>query len=98
MSAVIRFLVPFVLMSVAIGIANAGFGALWNDVSHGDMTGALHKVLAPIAEPIDAALDAAAPEVEHGVAALDTLIGDAFYYGHGVARDYVEANRWYRTA
>ncbi len=48
--------------------------------------------------PLRDILSGALPPVTHGIATLESLIGDAYYYGHWVSRDYAEAGRWYRRA
>jgi TPR repeat protein len=47
---------------------------------------------------VSAAMESVRPSAEGGLGTLETLIGDAYYYGHGVSRDYTEAARWYRRA
>jgi TPR repeat protein len=37
-------------------------------------------------------------KAERGVGVVEALIGDAYYYGHGVSRNYAEAVRMYRRA
>jgi TPR repeat protein len=38
------------------------------------------------------------PPVTRGIGTLEAVIGDAYYYGHWVSRDYAAAARWYRRA
>jgi hypothetical protein len=56
--------------------------------------GGFGGLIAPLRDSLSGAL----PPVIHGIATLESLIGDAYYYGHWVSRDYAEAGRWYRRA
>ncbi len=47
---------------------------------------------------LSAAWESIVPQAEGGLGTLEALIGDVYYYGHGVSRDYTEAARWYRRA
>jgi uncharacterized protein len=44
------------------------------------------------------AVESVKPSAESGLGTFEALIGDAYYYGHGVSRDYTEAARWYHRA
>ena len=69
-----------------------------NAVRNGDYSGAAKALLTSIESSVNAALDSAAPRIERGIGTVEALIGDAYYYGHGVTRDYAEAARMYRRA
>jgi TPR repeat protein len=58
----------------------------------------LQSYAASIAAGASAGLQTVAPSAEGGLGTFEALIGDAYYYGHGVSRDYTEAARWYRRA
>jgi TPR repeat protein len=64
----------------------------------GDLMTNLWSYTASIGAGVTAAWDSLIPPVESGLGTIDALIGDAYYYGHGVSRDYTEAARWYRRA
>jgi len=58
----------------------------------------LRSYTASIGAGVSAAWDSVMPPAEGGLGTIEALIGDAYYYGHGVSRDYTEAARWYRRA
>ncbi len=58
----------------------------------------LRSYTAGIEAGVSVALESVKPSAEAGLGTLEALIGDAYYYGHGVSRDYTEAARWYRRA
>ncbi len=58
----------------------------------------LRSYAASITEGVSVALENVTPSAEGGIGTFEALIGDAYYYGHGVSRDYAEATRWYRRA
>jgi TPR repeat protein len=64
----------------------------------GDVMTTLRSYTASIGAGVSAAWDSMIPPAEGGVGTIEALIGDAYYYGHGVSRDYTEAARWYRRA
>jgi TPR repeat protein len=101
--------VCLVISTLAIGSASAagdGEANLKTTIHAGaeaeaepsDSAGGLGAVVAPIRDSLSGALDSALPRVTHGIGTLESLIGDAYYYGHWVSRDYGEAGRWYRRA
>jgi TPR repeat protein len=101
--------VCLVISTLAIGSASAagdGEANLKTTIHAGaeaeaepsDSAGGLGAVVAPIRDSLSGALDSALPRVAHGIGTLESLIGDAYYYGHWVSRDYGEAGRWYRRA
>jgi hypothetical protein len=63
-----------------------------------DLMTTLWSYTAPIGDGISAVWDSLTPPAQTGLGTIDALIGDAYYYGHGVSRDYTEAARWYRRA
>jgi uncharacterized protein len=64
----------------------------------GDFMATLRSYTASIEAGVSVALQRVAPSAEGGLGTLEALIGDAYYYGHGVSRDYTQATRWYRRA
>jgi TPR repeat protein len=64
----------------------------------GGFMATLRSYTASIGAGVSAAWDSMMPPAEGGVGTIEALIGDAYYYGHGVSRDYTEAARWYRRA
>jgi hypothetical protein len=68
------------------------------DAKPDDSAGGLGALIAPIRDSLTGAFDRALPRVTHGIGTFESLIGDAYYYGHWVSRDYGEAGRWYRRA
>jgi uncharacterized protein len=89
----------FALMLVLGGASGASaqetFGG---SLLSGDLLGAFRA----FAASIDASIASASNTIGHGldrsVGTVETLIGDAYYYGHGVSRDYSEAVRMYKRA
>ena len=63
-----------------------------------DLMATLRSYTASIEAGLSSALQSAIPPAERGLGTVEALVGDAYYYGHGVARDYTEAARWYRRA
>jgi TPR repeat protein len=53
----------------------------------------LDSLMAPVEESFATAIDSVVPPMT-----VEALVGDAYYYGHAVSRDYGEAARWYRAA
>ena len=91
------------LVLAAIGITAAGpllaapnDGAA--DTPADDFITALRSYTDSIGAGVSVALQSVMPSAEGGLGTLEALIGDAYYYGHGVSRDYTEAARWYRRA
>ena len=60
--------------------------------------GYLDGLLAPVVNGVSAIRNSARPVVTRTTGTVEALIGDAYYYGHWVSRDYSEAARWYRRA
>lgn len=92
-----------VLLSLSLvvtqaGAAHAAFDESWSAARQGDYLGALKALVAPVEDTLNGAVDQLMPKAEHGLGTVEALIGDAYYYGHGVSRDYVTAVRWYRKA
>jgi TPR repeat protein len=63
-----------------------------------DLMATVRSYTASVAAGVSAAMESVRPSAEGGLGILEALIGDAYYYGHGVSRDYTEAARWYRRA
>jgi len=63
-----------------------------------DFMATLRSYTASVEAGVSVALQSVAPSAEGGLGTIEALIGDAYYYGHGVLRDYTEAARWYRRA
>src|SRR5258708_24986774 len=61
-------------------------------------TALLDSWVAPVEESFATAIDSVVPPVVHSLGTVEALVGDAYYYGHAVSRDYGEAARWYRAA
>jgi TPR repeat protein len=68
------------------------------DAQASDLMATLWSYTASIGAGVSAAWDSLIPSAVSGLGTIDALIGDAYYYGHGVSRDYTEAARWYRRA
>src|SRR5688572_33403936 len=68
------------------------------DAQPGDWLATLRSYTASIGAGIYAAWDSIIPPTEGSVGTIEALIGDVYYYGHGVSRDYIGAARWYRRA
>ena len=92
---------PLVRVGIAIAAAgalvavpNEGFAAAQTD----DFMATLRSYTESIGAGVSVALESVRPSAEGGLATLEALIGDTYYYGHGVSRDYTEAARWYRRA
>jgi TPR repeat protein len=88
-------LVPIVIAATG-SLAAAPNGAA--DARADDFMATLRSYTASIAAGVSAAVEIVKPSAEGGLGTLETLIADAYYYGHGVSRDYTEAARWYRRA
>lgn len=58
----------------------------------------LRSYTSSIAAGVSDALKGVTPSAESSLGTFEALIGDTYYYGHGVSRDYTEAARWYRRA
>ena len=89
---------------VLVGIAIAASGPLraapndYAEAPPGDFMTTLRSYTDSIGAGVSVALQSVVPSAEGGLGTLEALIGDAYYYGHGVSRDYIEAARWYRRA
>jgi TPR repeat protein len=58
----------------------------------------VHSWMAPVEEGFASAIDSVVPPMVYSLGTAEALVGDAYYYGHAVSRDYSEAARWYRAA
>lgn len=68
------------------------------DAEAGGLMATLRSYTDSIGAGVSAAWDSVMPPAESGLGTIEALIGDAYYYGHGVSRDYTEAARWYRRS
>jgi TPR repeat protein len=92
-------------LPVLVGILIAASGPLVAapndgvaDAQANDFMATLRSYTASIEARVSIALESIRPSAEGGLGTIEALIGDAYYYGHGVSRDYTEAARWYRRA
>ena len=69
-----------------------------DDAKAEDSVGTVEALVAPIRDNLAFAFHSVMPPVTRGLGAVEDLIGDAYYYGHWVTRDYAAAARWYRRA
>jgi uncharacterized protein len=90
---------------VRAGIVIAATGALvaapkdgFADAQAGGFMATLRSYTDSIEAGVSGALESVKPSAESSLGTFEALIGDAYYYGHGVSRDYTEAARWYRRA
>jgi uncharacterized protein len=96
-----RVLIPAVWLLVALAVASpAGLAADENaaDPKSDGPVGAIEGVVTPIRDGLASAFHSVVPPVTRGIGTLEDIIGDAYYYGHWVGRDYAAAARWYRRA
>jgi hypothetical protein len=85
---------PAAIQPTAIQSTTAGDAPSKTD---DDATG-FGALVAPLRDRLSLAFHRALPPVNRGIGTFESLIGDAYYYGHWVSRDYAEAGRWYRRA
>ena len=64
----------------------------------GDDSAASGTRLTMVKGAVSAAVERTWVPVVRGLGTAETLIGDAYYYGHMVPRDYATATGWYRLA
>jgi len=89
---------------VLVGIVFAASGPLLAAPNDGvaakssDFMATLQSYTASIEAGVSVAWQSVALPAEGGLGTLEALIGDAYYYGHGVSRDYTQAALWYRRA
>ena len=100
-----RIAAALALLVVIAEPASAGLNESWEAARNGDYMRALKEIIAPIEQTLNtaieqanSAIEQAGPKIDRGVGTVEALIGDAYYYGHGTSRDYVEAVRWYHRA
>ncbi|MSO65867.1 MAG: sel1 repeat family protein [Alphaproteobacteria bacterium] len=98
MMSIRRILVALALLIAWVGPADAGLDESWDAARSGDYSRALKEVVTPIRQTLNSLIEQAGPTLERSVGTFEALIGDAYYYGHGVSRDYVAAVGWYRRA
>lgn len=86
------------IAAVTVLAAGAGAGPSLADAQPDGFMATLRSYMAPIESGVSAALESVRPSAQGGLGTVEALIGDAYYYGHGVSRDYTEATRWYHRA
>ncbi len=86
------------IMLLLTDAAAAGLNDSVTAAQNGDYLGAVKALAVTIEASLTTVIDSATPKVERGFGTVEALIGDAYYYGHGVSRDYGEAVRMYRKA
>ena len=87
-----------ILVAVGCGTGVAGAQDAPGEPGGHPYLDGLRALTAPVANGVAAVRDSARPVVTHSAGTVEALIGDAYYYGHWVSRDYSEAARWYRRA
>ena len=92
-------LLPFVLAATVIaGPLAATEAERHPDRQQGGWIMTVRSWMAPVEEGFATAIDSVIPPMVSGLGTAEALVGDAYYYGHAVSRDYSEAARWYRAA
>lgn len=86
-----------IAIAAAVPVAATPNDAVAEAQSDGFMA-TLRSYTDSIGAGVSAAVESVRPSAESGLGTFEALIGDAYYYGHGVSRDYTEAARWYRRA
>jgi hypothetical protein len=94
-----KILLPFVLTAIVMAgpLAAAEADSHSNRRQVSWMT-TVHSWMAPVEEGFASAIDSVVPPMVYSLGTAEALVGDAYYYGHAVSRDYSEAARWYRAA
>jgi len=96
-----RVLVLVTLLLVILVLGSSASRAA-NDSAAGpktdDAVGTVEALVAPLRDNLSFAFHSVMPPVTRSIATIEDLIGDAYYYGHWVTRDYAAAARWYRRA
>jgi TPR repeat protein len=92
----VRVLVVWLLVALVAGSAAADDGAAAEKPA--DSVGTIEALVTPLRDNLKLAFHTVMPPVTRGIGTLEGLIGDAYYYGHWVTRDYAAAARWYRRA
>jgi len=93
-----RVLVFAGLVIAATGALAAAPGEGGDDSQTSGFMATLRSYTSSMAAGVSGALKGVAPSAETSLGTFEALIGDTYYYGHGVSRDYTEAARWYRRA
>ena len=91
--------------AVVAGVANpatAGFDESVDAVRQGEFMEAIDQIVIPVRETLeDGICEVVAttmPGIERGIASLEALVGDTYYFGHFVGKDYATAVKWYLRA
>ncbi|NQV99566.1 MAG: sel1 repeat family protein [Rhodospirillales bacterium] len=98
-----------VLILGGSGPAVAGLDETIADIKSGNYSQAFNSLLEPLKAAVDdgtralelgtcSAIAATMPPVERGIAVFEALLGDIYYMGHGVPKDYAAAFKWYKRA
>src|SRR5438105_3140590 len=96
-----RVLVPVIpLLALLVVWASTGLAAddKAADAKSDGPLGTAEAVMTPIRDGLAFAVRSVVPPVTRGIGTLEDIIGDAYYFGHWVGRDYAAAARWYRRA
>jgi hypothetical protein len=96
-----RVLVLVIRLLVALVVCGSASRAADDDVTAGEAdesTGTIETWVGPVRDNLAFAFHSVMPPVTRGLGTVEDLIGDAYYYGHWVTRDYAAAARWYRRA
>lgn len=93
-----RALVLAGIVVTAGGALAAAPGDSAADTPPGGFMATLRAYTSAVGEGVSAAFESFKPSADSSLGTVEALIGDAYYYGHGVARNYTEATRWYRRA
>ena len=95
------------ILVAALGIAMAGPASAGIDESiavtkEGDYMAALKHLVIPMRYSLEKsicdALIATMPRVDRGIASVEALVADIYYFGHFVPKDYGTAVQWYLRA
>ncbi len=91
------------------GEASADLNESLNAIKAGEYSRAFDSLMKPIRATVNdgtrlleegtcTVIVATMPPVERGLAVVEALVGDIYYMGHGVPKDYVKAVKWYKRA
>lgn len=89
--------------------APAGIDETITAVKNGNYSLAFNSIIEPIKGVVSdgtralekgtcKAIVATMPPMERGIAVFEALLGDVYYMGHGVPKDYAAAVKWYHRA
>ena len=98
------------LVSVGFsGQASAGLDEAIAAIKNGNYAEAMDQLIDPVQSALSkgtrvleegtcTVIVATMPPVERGIAVFEALLGDVYYLGHGVPKDYEAAVKWYQRA